>query len=261
MTLFDHLLFIVIVVAYPIYGYVSFRKLMKRVAAGETIDRAELYNHTMIGHWTIFAVMMAIWLGTARPWPDLGLHADIGTGFLLGLVLTVAAIAFLVVQRRSVRNALPDDLDRFREQIGELGVLMPRNANELGRWYAVSLTAGIVEEVVWRGFLVWYSVQFMPLWAAAILNAIVFGLGHSYQGLANSPKVTLAGAALVGLFLLTGSLWLPIILHAAADAIQGRTVYDVLRRSAGGGSVGEGAAQDARSSRKGVMTMMPPKIR
>jgi len=29
---------------------------------------------------------------------------------------------------------------------------------------------------------------------------------------------------------LTGSLWLPIILHAAVDLLQGRLAYDVLRR-------------------------------
>ena len=237
MTLPDHLLFIVTVVAYPIYGYFSFRKLLQRVASGESIDRSQLFNHTMIGHWIIFGVTMAIWLGTARPWPDLGLHADVGTGFILGLVLSVVAIGFLVVQLRGVRTASREELDRFRDQIGSLDVLIPRNGNELGRWYAVSLTAGIVEEIVWRGFLMWYSVQFMPLWAAAVFNAVVFGLGHSYQGISNIPKVTLAGAAFVGLYLLTGSLWLPIVLHAAADAIQGKTMYEVFRRDNDNGSV------------------------
>ncbi len=237
MTLIDHLLFFAIFVAYPIYGYFSFRKLLQRIAGGEPVDRSQLYNHTMIGHWIIFGVTVAVWLGTARPWPDLGLHADVGTGFLLGLVLTIVAIGFLVVQLRGVRTADREDLDRLKDEVGSLGVLIPRNGNELGRWYAVSLTAGIVEEIVWRGFLIWYTVQFMPLWAAAIFNAVVFGIGHSYQGIRNIPKVTLAGAALVGLYLLTGSLWLPIILHAVADAIQGKTMYEVFRRRNDDGSV------------------------
>ena len=33
------------------------------------------------------------------------------------------------------------------------------------------------------------------------------------------------------LFLLTGSLWLPMILHAAVDILQGRAAYEIMRRS------------------------------
>jgi membrane protease YdiL (CAAX protease family) len=36
---------------------------------------------------------------------------------------------------------------------------------------------------------------------------------------------------LAGLYLLTGSIWLPIILHAAIDILQGRMAYEVMRRS------------------------------
>ncbi len=39
------------------------------------------------------------------------------------------------------------------------------------------------------------------------------------------------GAALTGLYVLTGSLWLPIILHAAVDILQGRLLYEIMRRS------------------------------
>lgn len=42
--------------------------------------------------------------------------------------------------------------------------------------------------------------------------------------------MALVGAVFAGLFLLTGSLWLPIILHAAVNLLQGRLAYNVLRR-------------------------------
>jgi membrane protease YdiL (CAAX protease family) len=43
---------------------------------------------------------------------------------------------------------------------------------------------------------------------------------------------------------LTGSLWLPIILHAAVDLLQGRLAYDVLRRiGTEGGNSGDAEAQ------------------
>ena len=110
--------------------------------------------------------------------------------------------------------------------------MMPLNGSELARFNMLSLTAGIVEETLWRGFLFWYLGHVMPLWTAAIISAVGFGLAHSYQGLANIPRVAMIGAVFSGLYLLTGSLWLPIILHAAVDLLQGRMAYEVLRSNA-----------------------------
>ena len=78
--------------------------------------------------------------------------------------------------------------------------------------------------------MIWYLGHVMPIWAAAIISAVAFGLAHSYQGLANVPRVTMVGAVLAGLFLLTGSLWLSMILHGAVDQLQGRLAYELLRR-------------------------------
>jgi membrane protease YdiL (CAAX protease family) len=87
-----------------------------------------------------------------------------------------------------------------------------------------------VEEILWRGFLIWYCDQYLPLWTAALLVTLAFALAHAYQGLAQLPAIVLVGGAFAGLYLLTGSIWLPIVLHAAIDILQGRMVYEVLRR-------------------------------
>ena len=70
----------------------------------------------------------------------------------------------------------------------------------------------------------------MPLWAAAVVSTIAFGLAHAYQGLSQIPLITLVGAVFAGMYVLTGSVWLPIILHAAVDIVQGRIAYEVMRR-------------------------------
>ena len=69
-----------------------------------------------------------------------------------------------------------------------------QNGNELARFYGLSITAGIVEEVLWRGFLIWYLSQFMPVWGAALISTIGFGLAHAYQGLRQVPQITIVGA-------------------------------------------------------------------
>jgi membrane protease YdiL (CAAX protease family) len=230
MILLDHLLLLILAFAHPIAGYISFRRLLKRIRAGEVIDRVRLYDATIISHWTLFGITMALWAGAGRDWQSLGLGLTIDGNFLAGLLLTLIGIAFLALQLREVSGATTTELDRVREQLGNLEFIIPRNGRELGRFYGLSLTAGIVEELLWRGYMIWYLEHFMPLWAAAVLSTIGFAAAHAYQGIANLPRITIVGAFFAGLYLLTGSIWLPVILHAAVDILQGRTAYEVLRR-------------------------------
>ena len=48
MTIIDHLFFLGLAVAYPIASYFSFKRLMRRVAAGEAVGPTEIYKSTLI---------------------------------------------------------------------------------------------------------------------------------------------------------------------------------------------------------------------
>jgi membrane protease YdiL (CAAX protease family) len=230
MTFADHLFVVILAVIHPIVGYVSFKRLVRRIDAGEIIDRTKLYLTTMTGHWFLFAFALALWISQERSWPALGFSLTTDIWFIVGVALTVAGVVLLVLPIRQIATSDADEARSLREQLGKLEIIIPRNGNELGRFYSLSLTAGIVEETLWRGFMIWYFSQFLPLWAAALVSTIGFGLAHAYQGIKNLPRVTVVGAAFAGLYLLTGSLWLPMVLHAAVDILQGRLAYDVIRR-------------------------------
>ena len=235
MTLLDHGFAILIAIIYPVAGLIGFRRLLRRVAAGKTVNRSQLYRNTLLGHWTLFLVCMAIWAGAARPWPALGFGLHYDTWFALAAVLTIAGIVVLMLQMRHVRSATQEDIDGFKERFGNLSIMMPQNGNELARFYGLSITAGIVEEVLWRGFLIWYLSQLMPVWGAVLVSTLGFGLAHAYQGLSHLPQITVVGAVFAALYMISGSIWLPIILHAAVDILQGRLAYDVMYRSVIGG--------------------------
>lgn len=230
MTIIDHLLFFGLAAVYPAMASHTFRKLRMRIAAGEAISPTELYRSTMIGHWTLFLVGIGVWLLAGRAWQDLGFSLDVDTGFLAGLALTAAAVVTLVRYYGQLDGTNEKIREALRRELGDLDILMPRNNRELRFFYALSATAGIVEEMLWRGYLFWYLGHFMPVWAAAIVSSLLFGLGHIYQGVASVPKVSLVGGIFAGLYLLTGSLWLPMLLHAVFDAVQGRAVYTLLSR-------------------------------
>lgn len=235
MTLFDHLYVFLLAIAYPVAGYLSFRRLLGRIAAGDKIERAKLYGATMIGHWLLLALALLLWLTQQRDWPSLGFGLRIDGWWLLAAAVTLAAIVLLVLQVRLVAATGAAALRKIRAQFGKLDFFLPRNGNELGRFYALSLTAGVVEEILWRGFLIWYLGQWLPLWLAALISTLGFGIAHAYQGFANVPKITLVGAALAGLYLLSGSIWLSIVLHAAVDMLQGRMAYEIVQRTPGDG--------------------------
>lgn len=231
MNLPDHLFVAIFVVVYPIAGFIGYRRWLRKIEAGLPVNRSHLYIQTISWQWVLFVMAMAVWLTADRAWNDLGFGFELHVPELIGAALTAAVIAFLIVQMRQVARTSHEELKGLESSFGELALMLPRNGSELARFNFLSLTAGIVEETLWRGYLFWYLGHIMPLWAAAIISAVGFGLAHSYQGLANVPRVALVGALFSGLYLLTGLLWLPIILHAAVDLLQGRMAYEVLRRT------------------------------
>ena len=233
MLILDHLFIFAIAIVYPIVSVISYRRLHARIAKGEKVERTEMYNSTMIGHWCLFAVALALWAYSGRAWSDLGFGLNLDASFAVAVVLALAGIVALYGQRRHFLGSGQAGRDKFRDQVGDLDIFLPRNGNELGRFYGLSLTAGIVEEVLWRGFMIWYLSLFMPIWAAAVISSIGFGVAHAYQGVKNLPQITLVGAVFALLFVLSGSVWLPMIMHAAVDMFQGRLAYDVVSKTDG----------------------------
>ena len=61
--------------------------------------------------------------------------------------------------------------------------LVPASRLEMMVFVGVCLTAGLCEELLYRGWLVnVFRVATGSAWAAAIVSAMVFGIGHAYQG-------------------------------------------------------------------------------
>ena len=70
--------------------------------------------------------------------------------------------------------------------------------------------------------------EYLPLWAAVIASAVVFGLGHAYQGPAGVAKVFVVGLVFAAFYLATGAVFFPILVHVLADALQLAAARDLL---------------------------------
>jgi len=107
---------------------------------------------------------------------------------------------------------------RILKTIGNVGSLIPRNRPEIAHAAAMSIAAGISEELAFRLFLP-LLVALVSGSAFVAFGAAVaaFGAMHVYQGRAGVIATTLVGALMAAVYLMTGELWLAMVLHALID--------------------------------------------
>lgn len=229
MTWFDHLFILVLLVVQPIHGARSYRAFVERAKAGRAGVIRREYHLTMLIEWAALAVMSVGWFLLDRPAAALGMVAPAGVGFMIGAGLVVLMCALLLLSHRQVLNLATEDRSKQLDSMGDLVHILPRTSADLRSFNALSVTAGVVEEILYRGFVIWYLLHAMPLWAAVIVSSVLFALAHSYQGLSGAVKTGVVGLAMAGLYVLTGSIWLPIVAHVLLDLLQGRTLFALMQ--------------------------------
>lgn len=228
-TVVDHILVAVLVLVEPLLGAWGYRRLVRRVRAGVVNARAAAYRLTMLWQWTFAIGLVAFWLSTDRPAATLGLAAPDGVRLLVGAIITLLGLAFLYAQWRAVSRTDEQGLASLRAQMAGAADLVPHTDRE-GAWFrGVAITAGVCEEIWCRGFLIWYLAAFAGEWPAVFLGALVFGFLHLYQGPAGMIKTGVNGLLMGILYVATGSLLFPMILHTAVDLHGGAMARHVLR--------------------------------
>jgi hypothetical protein len=230
MQLVDLIFIVLLFAVQPIYGFFENRRYTAQARAGKPFDRVRFYRLTMAVEWAFFAALAAAWWFYGRPVTDLGVVAVGGPALWGGATLLLLLTGLLLYSWRTVITASNADKEKQRESLGDIAKYLPQTAEELRLFMGVSITAGIVEEIVYRGFVIWFLVQFMPIWAAVIISSVAFGLAHGYQGAKGALRTGLVGLAFGIFYVVTGSIWLPIIAHVLLDALQGAALYGLLRR-------------------------------
>ena len=114
-----------------------------------------------------------------------------------------------------------------QKQISELA---PASLAEAALWIALSISAGICEEFLFRGYL---QQQFTRatgrVWVGVLLSALLFGSAHGYEGIAGMLMITVYGALFSLLALRRGSLRAGMIAHGWHDSITGIALWMLKR--------------------------------
>jgi uncharacterized protein len=91
----------------------------------------------------------------------------IAVGFVIAANIILSALAHLLkaTQNAAIRN------------------LLPHGRTEIALYFLLTATAGICEEIIFRGYLQrQFSAGFKSTTLAVLLQGIIFGASHGYQG-------------------------------------------------------------------------------
>lgn len=229
----DHLVFIILIAFVPWNAGRRFRSLVRTVDAGDPNARKRAYRTILVEKWVWVAVIAVAWIAQSRSAESIGLIAEF-TEFtplpIGGFALTTLAIGGLLMFAKSVARS-EQMRTKTRQSIASARALVPHTVTERQWFDAVSVTAGISEELIYRGFLFAYLAALIPGLPTAVVvlvAALVFGLAHAYQGLAGIVKTGTLGIMFGVLYWMTGSLLAPMLLHAAVDLTSGWVSWQII---------------------------------
>jgi len=225
-TLMQHVLFLFFLVVAPTWDWYDTRELKRNPSS----ERKLRYYKTLCT-WLWIASALAVvaigfrplftispspgeisWL-LQHPWVRYLVEALIAIVVIISVMLPVGTVIWKKLTKRPRKYSSADALKSF-------SYFFPATWTERRWWVFVCITAGVCEETLFRGFMLHYLHVFpwpLNLTLALLISSVIFGFNHAYQGAGG-----VAGTAIVGflfglLFLLTGNLLLPMVLHTVAD--------------------------------------------
>lgn len=234
MELLFWLLIVFLLTYEPIYGYFDFQKFVVKVRRDQR-ERVKYYKKIMVGLWVPALLILGTFtFGSGVTLKDVGLNlVTINTELLgkwvtyialgLGILYLLYIIYFMIASRFSEK--MKQEIAKFRKQELENSKfvdIMPVTKEDKKVWTFVSWTAGITEEIIYRGFLVYALttlVPALPIWGVLIISAMIFGLAHTYQGFGNVIRTGIIGLFFGILYISLNSILPIIIFHFLIDYI------------------------------------------
>ncbi|WP_404430792.1 CPBP family intramembrane glutamic endopeptidase [Sutcliffiella horikoshii] len=216
----------------PIFGYRDFQKFKEEVKKNKGA-RLKFYKSTIIclGIPTVFILLLVVF--TELTFESIGLTLpSINTQplgpwvtYIVFAVVALYAIGILYYSvgyhfSGNIRSKLTQAKQKQWENVS-FSDLIPVTKKEKKVWNYVSFTAGVTEEIIYRGFLL-FALSFLfpdlSIWLVILLASILFGLAHTYQGFVTGVvRTTIFGIVFSILYIGLGSILPLIVLHFLID--------------------------------------------
>ncbi|MFD0697760.1 CPBP family intramembrane glutamic endopeptidase [Paenibacillus sp. GCM10027628] len=198
---------VLLIVFFPLLGFVYYRNLSK-------LGKIRFYLHLIGWYWALTASLYAL---------NKDLHIvtidKIKAPPLVQICMWTVIIMWLVSEVLPVVLALSSS--QYRNLVKQEVITndsMPLTKSERKVFILVAITVGFCEEVLWRGLMPALFRDFsMAAWMSFVVAAVFFSFGHFVQGWRGIINSFILSVMLTLIFLLSGSLLIPIILHILYD--------------------------------------------
>jgi uncharacterized protein len=228
-----------LVLVIPVVEWLAYLKYTKQIAKKKFLKRS-FYNSVFVELWTPVIGILILVLTGVLSLQDIGLSAllwnpfGINNWLFIGAIILVAIPVMMILLstynyigikkspafREAYIAAVKKKTGSEEQGPNIVHAILPTSKREKIQWTLVSFTAGITEEILFRGFLVFcfhYAFPAIPIPFLLLIQAIPFSLMHLYQG----PKgvlVTFGMGLILGLSVMVfGSIVPGMVVHILLD--------------------------------------------
>ena len=225
------LLAILVAVVYPLIGLRRFRRIEHLPEPLPSRTRLRIYWSLIVSQWTLVVLTVLLFAGAGRSLADVGQSFGPRPGQTIAIALAMLA-AFALLSLFTTRQLRTAKLSDLPHRMRRAGKILPHTGEERAWFVAVALTAGVCEEILYRGFLPWFVDAHLGVAGPGyVVAAIVFGLGHAYQGKDGMIVTGVMGLFFGSVAYFVRSLVPGQLLHVAIDLVNGIAVGATLARA------------------------------
>ncbi|HEY6502724.1 MAG TPA: CPBP family intramembrane glutamic endopeptidase [Chitinophagaceae bacterium] len=218
----DHILAFLVGIVIPLQT--SYRNAKNPLP--DQFDSRQKKSFYLSGSFSLFLIafiIMLVWLLFKRPLEEIGFRKPGDNKSYWWLVLIFIAL-YIIDTALSVggQSNREKTIQRWKTRTA----FMPTLPGEFPLYLLLCFSAGVFEEIIFRGFLVTYCYYLFSgadqqeFWAV-ILPALIFSIAHYYQGSKAVLKILVFSCLFGFIFTRSGSLLIVMLLHFLVDAAGG----------------------------------------
>lgn len=229
-------------------GYFTCKKLLGKEITSQM--RIRFYQGTFLEEWLFFLLVFIFSQITDISFSEIGIREIQFSRYtwLNVLVFVLCGVMALICLYQTImclvnkeyRKKLSEVLQRSeqKENLYETvlnKLMLPKTGKEKHWFSLISLSAGICEEVLFRGALISLLISLFPFFTpltAGLLSCLLFAAAHSYQGIIGVLKTGLIGVLFLFLYYVTDSLLPGIVLHFLVDFSSAFLLTDKVKAEA-----------------------------
>jgi membrane protease YdiL (CAAX protease family) len=218
----DHLLALLVGIVIPVMTIYRYNQ----GALSQKFDTAlkkQLYISSSLSLFILAVITVAVWLLFGRSLTQMGFRLPGNDKTYWWLV-----IAFVLLYSIETVGSVitPDRRNKAILHWEKRTSFLPTRIGELPLYLLMCFSAGVFEELVFRGFLVTYcyylfsGLPYQMFWAV-LFPSLIFSVSHYYQGSRAVFKILVLSFLFGYIFTLSGSLLVVMVLHFLVDAVGG----------------------------------------